>query len=262
MSINSTIESLNKLNSVIKGSQLHLVSSGSGERLPASAGLPSAAGLYRSNTIGGDNLQGMASGKQFFTELLKETKLVKSLNDLSINKPKRKSKKKKSVSTSNIKSKTSNPHPIKSKSLPVINLATQTNISKPTVNPRRLLHSTKIAFEAPSLPSTPITSSASELGVCLKKMETLSSTKVSYPNTKNQQDLKQKLDYHIQFINFRLPFKGDMTPQEQINHAERMKFLEKRSKIIHINQLVKSLEEEKWRRRKANQNTNNETFEV
>ncbi|KAJ3270625.1 hypothetical protein HDV01_007559 [Terramyces sp. JEL0728] len=257
MSVNSTIESLNNLNSVLKGSQLNLVANASGERLPASAGLPSAAGLYRSNTIGGDNMQ----GKQFITGLMKESKLVKSVNDLAISKPKRKTKKK-AVSTANIKRNSSTANPVKSKSLPVINLSTQSNITKPTVNPRKLLHNTKIVFEPPSLPCTPITTSAFELGTCLKKMETLSSAKVYGTNGKSQQDLKRKLDHHIQLINFRLPFKGDMTPQEQINHVERMKFLEQRSKIIHINQLVKSLEEEKWRRRKANENTNNETFEV
>ena len=57
---------------ILKGSQLNLVHHHSDkEHLPASAGLPSAGGLYRSKSIGGKSLNGIAGGKKLITNLLK-----------------------------------------------------------------------------------------------------------------------------------------------------------------------------------------------
>ncbi|KAI8902910.1 hypothetical protein BC833DRAFT_1395 [Globomyces pollinis-pini] len=56
---------------MIQGNQLNLVHhSINNERLPASAGLPSAAGLYRSNSAGGGTLNGIAEDMKFLTGLM------------------------------------------------------------------------------------------------------------------------------------------------------------------------------------------------
>ena len=69
------VSSLNNLDTlvILKGSQLNLVHKDR-EHLPASAGLPSSAGLYRSKSFGGDTLHGVASDGQLFNTLLSNRK--------------------------------------------------------------------------------------------------------------------------------------------------------------------------------------------
>jgi len=69
------VSSINNLDTlvILKGSQLNLVHKDR-EHLPASAGLPSSAGLYRSKSFGGDTLHGVASEGQLFNSLLSNRK--------------------------------------------------------------------------------------------------------------------------------------------------------------------------------------------
>lgn len=60
---------------ILKGSQLNLVHHhANSERLPASAGLPSAAGLYRSHSHGGDSLNGIANEMKLLSNLITSTR--------------------------------------------------------------------------------------------------------------------------------------------------------------------------------------------
>lgn len=63
------VTNLNNLDTfvILKGNQLKR------EHLPASAGLPSSAGLFRSRSFGGDSLNGVAADGQLLTNLLSET---------------------------------------------------------------------------------------------------------------------------------------------------------------------------------------------
>jgi hypothetical protein len=84
---------------ILKGSQLNLVHhQQSKERLPVSAGLPSAGGLYRSKSSGGDRVVGIAADMKLLTDLLTNSKReLKERISLKPPLPPRKRKKVKSV---------------------------------------------------------------------------------------------------------------------------------------------------------------------
>jgi hypothetical protein len=205
---------------VLKGSQLNLIhQESSKERLPASAGLPSAAGLHRSRSIGGTILDGVA----------RRGSLLSNLSKIE--------KQKKVVDKPVIKTKTPNQIPRKAKSVPTIR---KVEDSVPRIDwnhwsssPKRLSKTKKVAV-SDSNALADVSISMQRINISPKK------TKPKIQQVVSKTEEYNRIQALIQDAN-------------EKRHMKEQDFLRKRAEILHLNEVARVAEEEKWRRKKESE---------
>jgi hypothetical protein len=206
---------------VLKGSQLNLIhQESSKERLPASAGLPSAAGLHRSRSIGGTILDGVARRGSLLSNLSKT------------------GRQKREVEKPVIKAKALTQTRQRSKS---ISLVRKVEDSVPPIDwnhwssgPKRFNKPKKSRLPNDSNAIADVSISMQKIHISVKK----SKPKLQQVVTKTEEF--QKIQALIQDAN-------------EKRHLKEQEFLRKRAEILHLNDVARVAEEEKWQKKKESE---------